>query len=321
LVRFEPRKGWAFDVSQAVVRECAHERPRAVFKQSKRRIPVSAAAPTHQRVDGEARIAFRRGPQGRSVLTDLYQRAPCRVLFPTTEADDPVQAVLLTTSGGLTGGDRTRVGIDVGSDAQATVTTQAAERIYRALPRAGDAIVQIDMRVDEGAWSEWLAQETIVFEGSRLRRLFTADIAPTGRLLAVESLVFGRTAMGEHFNTGLLHDAWRISRHGKLLWTDALHLEGNVRELRGTPFGFGTSVACATVLYVGADAAQHLSTARQLLEHSKLPCGATSLDGILLARIMADDAVALRTTVMELIGGIRHAAASLPARLPQVWHC
>jgi urease accessory protein len=295
--------------------------PELYFNRASSGLAVSAPASTHQRVDGEARLSFHRDPRGRSVLTDLYQRAPCRVLFPSTAADEPVEAVLLTTSGGLTGGDRTRVGIIIGSNAQVTVTTQAAERIYRALPCDAAASVQVEMRVDDGAWAEWLAQETIVFEGSRLRRLFTADIAATGRLLAVESLVFGRTAMGEHFNTGLLHDAWRIRRHGKLLWADALHLEGNVRELRGTPFGFGKSVACATVLYVGADAAQQLGTARQLLEQCKLPSGTTSLDGFLLARIMADDAAALRATVMKLIGGIRHAVASLPARAPQVWYC
>jgi urease accessory protein len=282
---------------------------------------VNALVLAHQRVDGEARIGFRRGPHGPAVLTELYQRAPCRVLFPATEADEPVQAVLLTTSGGLTGGDRTRVAIDIGAGAQATVTTQAAERIYRALPSDGDARVQVEMRVNAGAWAEWLPQETIVFEGSRLRRLFTADLAPSGRLLAVESLVFGRTAMGERFDTGLLHDAWRISRAGKLLWADALHLEGDIRKSREAPFGFGTSVACATVLYVGADAPQQLAVVRQLLEHCKVACGATSLDGIMVARIMADDAVAMRATMMTLIAGIRHAVASFPARLPRVWHC
>lgn len=279
------------------------------------------SAAVHQRVDGEARIAFRRGPDGRSVLADLYQRAPCRVLFPATEAGEPVQSVLLTTSGGLTGGDRTRVEITVGPDAQATVTTQAAEKIYRALPTDGEAIVQVAVRVGEGAWGEWLAQETIVFEGSRLRRQFTADVATGGRLLAVESLVFGRTAMGEHFDTGLLHDAWRIRRGGKLIWADALHLEGDVRQSRSSPFGFGTSVACATVIYVGPDAPQQLIEARRLLADCGLPSGATALDGIMLARIMADDAVGLRATVMGLLSGIRQAAASLPAQLPRVWHC
>jgi urease accessory protein len=282
---------------------------------------VRTAPNSHQRVDGEARIAFRRRVDGTTALADLYQRAPCRVLFPTTEADDPIQAVLLTTSGGLTGVDRTRVVVSVEPHARATVTTQAAEKIYRALPGTGDAVVQVEMQVGDGAWAEWLAQETIVFEGSRLRRLFTADVATTGRLRAVESIVFGRTAMGECFDNGMLHDAWRVSRAGRLVWADALHLDGDLKRLRAAPFGFGKSVACATIAYVGADASQQLGEARRLMSESALACGATSLDGIMLVRIMADDASELRTTVMNLIAGIRAAAASLPARLPRVWHC
>ena len=282
---------------------------------------MNAATQVHQRVDGEARIAFRRGADGRTALADLYQRAPCRVMFPATEPDEPVQAVLLTTSGGLTGGDRTRVAVEIAAHSRATLTTQAAEKIYRALPSTGDAIVQVEMQVGADAWAEWLAQETIVFEGSRLRRLFVADVAATARLLAVESIVFGRTAMGEHFDTGLLHDTWRIRRGGKLVWVDALHLEGEVRQLRGAPFGFGTSVACSTVLYVGADATQQLTEARRILSRCALPCGATSLDGIVVARIMAADAAELRAVVMQLIAGLRSAAGSLPARLPRVWTC
>jgi urease accessory protein len=282
---------------------------------------VRSVAKAHQRVDGEARIAFRRRADGAIALADLYQRAPCRVLFPTTEAGEPLQAVLLTTSGGLTGGDRTRVSVSVEPSARATITTQAAEKIYRALPNTGDAIVQVEIQVGDGAWAEWLAQETIVFEGSRLRRLFAADVAATGQLLAVESIVFGRTAMGEFFNSGMLHDAWRISRGGRLIWADAMHLDGNIQRLRAMPFGFGTSAACSTILYAGADAPQQLATARRLLSDCALSCGATSLDGIMLVRIMADDASELRAAVMKLIAGIRQAAASLPAQLPRVWHC
>lgn len=282
---------------------------------------VRSVPSAYQRVHGEARIAFRRRLDGVTALTDLYQHAPCRVLFPATEPDEPVQAVLLTTSGGLTGGDRTRVSVSVEPGARATVTTQAAEKIYRALPDTGDAIVQVGMHVEDGAWAEWLAQETIVFEGSRLRRSFTADVAATGRLLAVESIVFGRTAMGECFNSGMLHDAWRISRGGRLVWADALHLDGDLKRLRAAPFGFGTSIACSTILYAGADAPQQLGEARRLLSGCALPCGATSLDGIMLVRIMGDDASELRAAVVKLIAGIRQAAASLPARVPRVWHC
>src|ERR1700688_2525799 len=142
----------------------------------------------HERVDGAARIEFKVGHGGRTVLGDLYQRAPCRVLFPSVEAGEPTQAVLLTTSGGLTGGDRTDVQIGVRAGAQATVTTQAAEKLYRALPQDPETMIQVGMRVDAGGSAEWLAQETIVFDGARLRREFRADVAPTARLLATETL-------------------------------------------------------------------------------------------------------------------------------------
>src|ERR1700730_1732747 len=101
----------------------------------------------HQRLDGEAIIGFRVAPDGTTRLADLYQKAPCRTLFPTPESGDPIQAVVLTTSGGLTGGDRTRVAVAVGAGAQATVTTQAAEKIYRALPGTGDARVELNLTV------------------------------------------------------------------------------------------------------------------------------------------------------------------------------
>ena len=79
-----------------------------------------------QRASGACRVAFDlRG--GRTRLADLYQRDPCRVLFPKGEPDDPPQAVLLTTSGGVTGGDRLDMAIEVGPGATAVATTQAAE--------------------------------------------------------------------------------------------------------------------------------------------------------------------------------------------------
>src|ERR1700750_1817514 len=90
---------------------------------------VNAAVLRYERADGEARIDFRLGQQGRTVLADLYQRAPCRVLVLDSEAGKPPQAVLLPTSGELTGGDRTHVEVCVRDGARAALTTQAAEKL------------------------------------------------------------------------------------------------------------------------------------------------------------------------------------------------
>ena len=228
---------------------------------------------------------------------------------------------MLTTSGGLTGGDRTEVHIEVRRDARATVTTQAAEKLYRALARDPDTTIQVRMKVAAGGWAEWLAQETIVFEGARLRRDFHADVDPAARLLATETLVLGRTAMGERFQTGLIHDSWRIRRAGRLVWADALHLEGDITEMLAAPFGFGTAVACSNVVYVGEDAAARLPQVRELLGNCRVPAAATAFDGLLLTRLLSDDAAALRAAVVALVGGIRQLTAALAPRLPRVWYC
>jgi urease accessory protein len=286
------------------------------------------AAAQHQRVAGAARISFAVTPDGTTMLADLYQKAPCRVLFPAPEAGDPIQAVVLTTSGGLTGGDRTQVGVVVAAGARATVTTQAAEKIYRALPPtgpstglAGDARVEVNLTVGEHAWAEWLAQEAILFDGGRLRRTLVAEVAPQGRLLAVDSLVFGRTAMGESFDRGSVHDSWRITRAGRLIWADALHLDGDVEELRKAPFSFGTAVACSTLVYVGADSTQQLEAVRRILDRDALPGAATAFNGLLLIRILAEHATAMRSAVKILAAEIRRSAAGLPQRMPRVWDC
>jgi len=154
---------------------------------------VDALSRRHERANGAARVKFKLGTDGRTVLGDLYQRAPCRVLFPSVERDERMQAVLLTTSGGLTGGDRTDVQIDVASGAEATVTTQAAEKLYRALSHEPETSIQVGMTVGESAWAEWLAQETIVFEGARLRREFRADLQTAKEIHGREPLAVAGT--------------------------------------------------------------------------------------------------------------------------------
>lgn len=274
-----------------------------------------------QRVDGACRVQLGLTGGEATRIVDLYQRAPCRVLFPQTEPDQPFEAVLLTTSGGLTAGDRTHVSVELGPRACATIATQAAERVYRAREARGAVNVRADLRVGPGAWGEWLAQETILYDGARLRRSLTADIAASGKVLAVGSMVFGRTAMPESFDVGLLHDALSIRREGRLVWTDALHLEGNVRHMRTDCFGFGTNTAYATVIYVGDDAAEHLDAVRNTLNTSAGLSAASSWDGVLVARVLAGDADELRSVVARLVTRLRQSAGRWSARLPRVWLC
>lgn len=276
--------------------------------------PAASPVIRHQRVDGYARIAF-----SRSGLSDLYQRAPCRLLFPEGEAGDFPLAVLITTSGGLTGGDRIRFDMRVAEGARGTVTTQAAEKLYRVLP--GDPDIRIDTRIEvaRGGIAEWLAQEAILFDRSRLRRMVEVDLAGDARLLGIEMTMLGRDAMGERFDTGLIHDGWRIRRDGHLVWADALHLDGYCVALAALPFGFGDARALATLIYAGPDAADHLELARNLVP---APLGGAScVNGILVLRLIDRDAMALRAAATRALSALRAATIGASARLPALWTC
>ncbi len=93
---------------------------------------VARASQVLERCDGALDLRFARR-DGFTALAHLFQRAPCRVLFPNPPANDLPLAVLLTTSGGLAGGDRITLSIGAGEGAQAVVTSQAAEKVYRSL--------------------------------------------------------------------------------------------------------------------------------------------------------------------------------------------
>ena len=274
----------------------------------------------HQRADGAATLSITCDSSGASRLSDLYQRAPCRLLFPEVEAGEPLQAVLLTTSGGLTGGDRTHVEFNIAANARATLTTQAAEKLYRALPGAAPVQCSLSLQAGPGCWAEWLAQETILFNGAQLRRVFCADLAPGARMLAVESIVFGRQAMGEELRVGMLHDSWRIRSAGRMIWADAMRLDGDIAALRRAPFGHGEARACTTVLYAGPDSGEWLDPVRTVLADAE-DCGATLLDGLLIIRLLDSHPARLRSRALSVAGLIRHRAAGLSPMLPRVWHC
>ncbi|WP_052710024.1 urease accessory protein UreD [Azospirillum thiophilum] len=270
-------------------------------------------------VHGAATVRFDRR-HGETRLATLYHHDPLRVLMPTPRRGDLPIAVLATTSGGMVGGDRMDVALSAGPGARALVTTQAAEKVYRST--GADCRIDTVVTVEDGAWLEWLPQEAIVFEGSRLRRLTRLDLSGDGRAIAGEMLVFGRAAFGETVTRGLIRDAWEVARDGRLIWADALHLDDDIGEALAHPAGFGGAAACATLLHAAIDAARHLDAIRALAEPLSLEgarIGATALDGLLVVRILGGDARAVRRAYAALWSGLRAETAGLPTRLPRLW--
>ena len=278
--------------------------------------------------DGLAEIGFVRR-DGATRLAHLYQTDPLRVLFPVPEAGDLVQAAIVTTSGGLVAGDRIEIAVRVGRKACAHVTASAAEKIYRSpSPGKGGGAVTTAIRqsltAGDGGALEFLPPETILFDGARLVRETIVELAPDAAFLGGGIVVFGRRARGERFAYGLLREVWELRRAGRLVWGDALHLDGDVARIVDDPTCFAGAAGFATLILApaGRDPQKFVDGGRGVQAGAPhgVKAGVTATAGLAIARWLAADAALLRQAYADLACHWRAEALGLPRRLPRIWH-
>ena len=221
--------------------------------------------------------------------------------------------VFVNTAGGITGGDRFRFEVGAGDHTQVVATTQAAERIYRATEANGE--LHNTLTLGSGARLSWLPQETILFEGGRLRRWIEVDMAQDAHLLTLEPFVLGRKAMGEDLKSGFLADSWRVWRDGKLAYADNLRLSGDLADVTVKVATFGGARAGANLLYVAPDAEDRLEQARAILDDlDAVEAAASAWNGLLCIRLLAPDNTPLRRALIQFLTCFRG------QDLPRVWH-
>ena len=263
-----------------------------------------------QRARGRARIAVR-AEDGVTRLAELYQDGCAKLRLPKVYGPSSVEAVLLNTAGGLTGGDVYGTEALAGPGAFLTLTTQACERVYRA--SSGTARVETRLSADAGARLHWLPQETILFDGGRLDRSLDVDLTGDAAFLAVEALVLGRVASGETVTGGAFTDSWRIRRDGRLIFADAARIAGDIDAVAAGPATLAGMKAVATVVLAAPGAEDGLADARAVLD--PLPtAGASAMPGLLTCRLVAADDRALRAVLVPLLNLLAGRA------LPRVWH-
>ncbi len=257
------------------------------------------------------RVAFTvaAGPGG-SRRTRVHEAGSLRVRFPNAISQDTLDAVIVNTAGGMTGGDRFGIDIGVGAHAGLTVTTAAAEKVYRSL--GPDTQIGVKLDIGPGGMLAWLPQETILFDQVRLRRSIDVDLAGDAQLLLVEAIVFGRSAMGESVVQGCLCDRWRVRIGGRLAFAETLRLDGEIAQCLAQRAIAGRGVAVASVVkHPGND--DDVAAIRAMQDNFAGEVGVSAWNGLVVARLIAPEGAVLRRDLVAVLAALR------AGPLPRLW--
>jgi urease accessory protein len=239
----------------------------------------------------------------------LHESGSLRVRFPSPE-DDGLSAMFVNTAGGIAGGDRFAIEIAAGEGTRLTLTTAAAEKVYRA--PGTPAELNISLKAARGAHLSWLPQETILFDHARIARRIDIELDEAASLLLCEIVVFGRTAMGERMREGSFVDRWRLRRGGRLVFAETMRLEGAIGDRLAQAAIANNAAAIGTALIVPGDAAL-VERIRERAPSFGGEVGLSAWNGFAMARFCAQDAARLRADMMAVLGH----ASEVP--LPRLW--
>jgi urease accessory protein len=247
---------------------------------------------------------------GQSRRARVHEAGSLRVRFPNPADAALLEAVTVNTAGGMAGGDRFDVEVEVGAGARLCLTSAAAEKVYRSL--GPDTQIGVKLAVGPGAALAWLPQETILFDQSRLRRTIDLDLAQDASVLLAEGIVFGRSAMGEAVARGHLFDRWRVRVGGELVFAETTRLDGEIAQRLSEAAVAANGAAIASVLKLPRD--EDSAAAIRALQPSFVgEVGVSSWNGFALARLVAPDCAALRHDLLSVL------TTWSAGKLPRLW--
>ncbi len=263
------------------------------------------------------RLAFQRRGE-RSVLARRSSVGPLAVqkaLYP--EGGLVCHAIVLHPPGGIAGGDRLEIAIEVEADAHALLTTPGATKWYRST--GAEAVQSVGIAIARNAVCEWLPQENIFFESTFARNALNVDLQPGAVFCGWDVMCLGRTARGERFQSGQIRQHLRVTSGAKLLFEELGTVEGS-SALLNSPIGMAGYPVCATMILAGVAADRDaLDFCRAAAPAGDCKWGVSAMSEVLIARCLAQSTETARDYFVKIWEYLRPRYAHVPARAPRIW--
>lgn len=234
------------------------------------------------------------------------------------EGGEVCHSLLVHPPGGVAGGDRLEIDVSVAERARALITTPGAAKWYRSLGPVAE--LRATLTVAPGASLEWFPQESIVFDGARVRPSARVELAERACFIGWDITRLGRTASGERFGTGELRSRFEVLQAGRRLWGEFARIEGGAPLLQ-SPAGLAGHPVMGSFLAAGATFdAGLIDACRAAVPRGDARYGVTALPGVMIARYLGASAEAARSYFVELWSRVRPAVLGREACSPRIWN-
>lgn len=276
--------------------------------------------------NGYLRLGFELDADGKSILRDLDRRAPLIVqqeLYFDEEMPDMPCVYILSSGGPNVDGDRYSQNIHVKRDAMAFVSTGAATKL--AVMKYNFSGMVQHIRVDEGAYLEFLPEPVYPSAHTRFICQTKAEVAETGTLVYSEIYMGGRKyyADGELFEYDILSVETEGGRpDGDPLFREKFIIEPGKRSVRDLGCMGRFDVFGNVVVMLPKDKAEEVFARTQAINDNAIPlmAGITRLpnDAGLLYKVLGMEPGPVKKAVRDFCSAVRMAVKGhpIPAEFP-----
>lgn len=281
----------------------------------------------HSGWQGSLQLTFGFQNQETQVIQSRVQ-APLKVQRPFfPEGTDVCHSVILHTAGGIVGGDRLLLNVELQPDANALVTTAAASKIYRS--NGQEARQTVAVHIAPHACLEWLPQETIVFDQALYQQKMHIELATGAHWLGWDITRFGRTARGEQFLRGEWRSQVEVWQSGRPLWIDRQWIPG-CEEVFHSPNGLAGCPVVGSLAFLGQevdpelvqqarDRWLHLNQTTNSHPSNRHQAGVSRLQQGLICRYRGTSSSLARKWFIDVWQLLRSTYLNRPVCIPRVW--
>jgi len=257
----------------------------------------------------------------RTILTERKHIGPLLIQKPFYPEGEVCHVYLLHPPAGIVGGDELHLKVNVDKNAHALLTTPAATKFYRGNGFQAQQIQNINVAAD--CYAEWLPQETIFFSGCEANTKTTVQLQGNAKFIGWEIVCLGRPACHEEFESGYCRQAVEVWRDNKPLVIERSLLQGG-DEILSAVWGMQNFVVMGAMIVTDANKTVlnkvRENIASQKLDDSKIRMSSTLMNGVLICRVLANQAEAARESFIEIWKTLRPDILQREAVAPRIWY-